>query len=48
MATVKRIIRDLKDGQPIAPIVLTPEEIEKRKKAGDQFIIEILEKGLTL
>lgn len=48
MASVKRLIRDLRNGLPIAPIVLTPEEIEKRKKVGDQFIIEILEKGLTL
>lgn len=48
MASVKRLIRDLRNGLPIAPVALTPEEIEKRKKAGDQFIIEILEKGLLL
>lgn len=48
MASVKRLIRDLRNGLPVAPIVLTPEEVEKRKKVGDQFIIEILEKGLTL
>jgi predicted nucleotidyltransferase len=47
-ASVKRLIRDLRNGLPIAPIVLTPEEVEKRKKLGDQFIIETLEKGLTL
>lgn len=48
MASVRRLIRDLRNGLPIAPIVLTPKEIKERKKAGDQFIIEILEKGLTL
>lgn len=48
MATVKRLIRDLRNGLPIAPIVLTPKEIEERKKVGDQFIIEILEKGRYL
>jgi len=48
MASIRRLIRDLRNGLPVAPIVLTPEEIEERKKMGDQFIAEILEKGLTL
>ena len=48
MASVRRLIRDLRNGLPIAPIVLTPEEIEERTKMGDQFIAEILEEGLTL
>jgi predicted nucleotidyltransferase len=48
MASVRRLIRDLRNGLPVAPIVLTPEEIEERRKMGDQFITEILEEGLTL
>jgi predicted nucleotidyltransferase len=48
MATVRRLIRDLRNGLPIAPIVLTPGEVEERRKVGDQFIIGILEEGLTL
>ncbi len=48
MASVRRIIRDLRDGIPVAPIVLAPEELEERKKMGDQFIIGILGKGLHL
>ncbi len=48
MASVRRIIRDLKDGIPVAPIVLIPEELEERKKIGDQFIIGILGEGLHL
>lgn len=48
MASVRGLIRDLRDGLPVAPIVFTPDEIEMRKKMGDQFIIEILEKGLPL
>ena len=48
MASVRRHIRDLRNGLPVAPLVLTPEEIEKRKGVGDQFIIEILEKGVAL
>jgi predicted nucleotidyltransferase len=48
MASVRRLIRDLRDGLPVAPIVLTPEELEKRRSMGDDFITEILEKGVTL
>ena len=29
IASAKRLIRDLRDGLPVAPIVLTPEEAEK-------------------
>lgn len=48
IASVKRLIRDLRSGLPVAPIVLTPEEAEKRKNAGDQFINDILENGVSL
>lgn len=48
MATVRGLIRDLRNGLPISPIVLTPKEVEKRVEIGDQFIIEIIEKGLYL
>lgn len=48
ISSVKRFIRDLKNGIPISPIVLTPEEIKRRKEIGDQFIVDILEKGLPL
>jgi len=48
MAYARSLIRDLRNGLPIAPIVLTPKEIEEKKKGKDQFIIEILEKGVTL
>ena len=42
MATVRRLIRDLRDGLPVSPIVLTPGELEKRRQAGDPFVREIL------
>jgi len=48
MATVKRLIRDLRNGLPIAPIILTKQEIEKRVKIKDQFIEEILKEGIEL
>jgi predicted nucleotidyltransferase len=48
LASVKRLIRDLRNGFPVAPIVLTPKEVEKRKKIGDQFIQGILESGIIL
>jgi predicted nucleotidyltransferase len=48
MATVRRLIRDLRNGLPIAPIVLTAGELEKRRQAGDPFVREILETGVSL
>ena len=43
MATVRRLIRGLRDGFSVAPIVLTVRELEKRQKLGDPFVREILE-----
>jgi len=48
MATVRRLIRDLRNGLPVSPIVLTPAELEKRRQAGDPFVREILETGVSL
>jgi len=48
MATVRRLIRGLRDGFPVAPIVLTVRELEKRQKLGDPFVREILETGVPL
>jgi uncharacterized protein len=48
MASVLEIVHDLYNGLPLSPIVLTSEEIEERLKLGDQFVQEILEKGIEL
>ena len=48
MATVRRLIRDLRNGLPVAPIVLTAKELEERKEAGDPFVQDILETGVPL
>ena len=48
MASVRRLIRDLRDGLAVSPIVLTPVELEKRRQAGDPFVREILETGVSL
>ena len=48
MASVRRVIRGLRDGLPVSPIVLTPDELEKRRQAGDPFVQEILETGISL
>ena len=48
MASVRRLIRDLRDGLPVSPIVLTSGELEKRRQAGDPFVREILETGVSL
>ncbi|MBI4745852.1 MAG: nucleotidyltransferase domain-containing protein [Deltaproteobacteria bacterium] len=45
-ATVRRLLRDLKKRIPVSPIVLTPAEIQERKKHEDQFINEILKTGI--
>ena len=33
---------------PFEPIVLTPEEVERRLKSGEQFLSEIIQKGEVL
>ena len=48
MASVRRLIRDLRAGLPVSPIVLTPGELEKRRRAGDPFVQEILQTGVSL
>lgn len=44
---VRRILRDIK-GVSIQPIVLTPKEIEERVRLKDDFILEVLDKGIFL
>jgi len=48
MVKVKGIVRTLHKGLLFSPIVLTSEEVNKRMKIGDQFIQEILEKGIEI
>jgi predicted nucleotidyltransferase len=48
MATVRRLIREFRNGLPISPIVLTPQEVKERKKKGDPFIAEIFLNGIEL
>ena len=46
--TVRRVTTGTHPHIPFEPVVLTPEEIEQRLKAGDQFLTEILENGEVL
>jgi hypothetical protein len=48
MATTLRIVRDLYGGLPLSPIILRPDELEERKRKGDQFVDEILKEGIEL
>ena len=48
MASVHEAVRDLSLGMPLAPIVLTPEELEARLAKGDQFVQTIVETGVDL
>jgi predicted nucleotidyltransferase len=47
-ATVKMLLRDLRGKIPVFPIVLTPKEVERRLERGDQFIEQIIERGIKL
>ena len=47
-ASVRRVLRGLKNKIPVAPIVLTPDEVAEKKKQGDQFIEEILTTGIRV
>ncbi len=48
MATISRLIRDLRNGIPISPIVLTPEELTQKLDKEDAFIQTIVEEGIVL
>lgn len=46
--TVQRILTGTHRSLPVETLVMTPLEIESRRAVGDQFIIEILDKGKVL
>ena len=46
--TAGRIIDGVHRSIPVEPLVLTPQEIERRLAIGDQFVREIVEKGKVL
>jgi predicted nucleotidyltransferase len=46
--TVRRVTTGTHPHIPFEPVVLTPEEIQQRLKAGDQFLSEVLESGEVL
>ena len=48
LAEIRRLISDLRKGYPLEPIVLTPDEVKKRLRAGDQFIEGIMKEGKVL
>jgi len=45
---VKRIIYNPETRIPISPIVLTPKELEERINLGDDFLREVVEKGVVI
>ena len=46
--SVRRVLSDPKRTFPLETLVLTPGEVAGRLRAGDQFLMEILEKGEVL
>lgn len=47
-ASVLRVVRELSYGLPLAPIVLSPQELQARLDRGDQFIAEVVGTGVDL
>ena len=45
---VKRIIYNPNRKIPVSPLVYTPKELEERLRIGDDFIKEIIQKGIVL
>jgi predicted nucleotidyltransferase len=49
MARARAAMRGLSTGLPVSPLVLTPEEVRRRRReAADPFILEVLEEGVEL
>jgi predicted nucleotidyltransferase len=48
MGSALAIVRDISRGLPLAPIVLTPEELSTRLACRDQFVEEIVRTGVEL
>ena len=48
MGSALAVVRDISRGLPLAPIVVTPEELSARLARGDQFMQEIVETGMEL
>jgi len=45
---VKKIIYNPKRKIPVSPLIYSPDEVKERIRIGDDFIKEILNKGVTL
>jgi len=45
---VKKIIYNPKRKIPVSPLIYSPDELKERLRIGDDFIKEILNKGVTL
>ena len=46
--TVRRLVSDLRKKVPFSSLVVTPEELSSRLKLGDDFFVEIMQKGKVL
>ena len=46
--SVRRIVSDPNRCIAFEPVVLTPEELQRRLKIGDQFLMEIIQRGEVL
>lgn len=48
MARALAVTREMSRGLPLSPLVLTPQEVERRLARGDSFLRGVLEEGVAL
>jgi len=48
MARAREAARGLSHGLPLAPLVITPSEVERRLQRGDDFLREAFDEGIEL
>ena len=48
MARARAAVRGLSHGLPLAPLVITPSEVERRLRRGDHFLKEAFDEGIDL
>ncbi len=46
--TVRRLVSEIRRKKPFSSLVLTPEELAERLSVGDDFFVEITNKGKVL
>lgn len=48
LAEVRRLVAEARRGYPFDPVVLTPDELQRRLAVGDQFLEDVVRHGTVL